>query len=159
MELAARVNLAVTSICAPNCPGTGLYRNPTAPNLMLQVNSGVAKLVYAPEFFSAVYEQYGDGAIVGLIAHEMGHALDDALGAAWIKSSWTPELRADAWAGCALGKLGQSARDLEGSLAALAKYPSAGHPAWSIRLPVLQAGFTQCGGDAGKFGAALQHTR
>jgi len=151
MELAERVNTAVKTICSPNCPSTALLRNATAANLMLVAEAGQAKLIYAPQFFATAYERYGDGAILGILAHEMGHALDDAMGAAWVKSSWTPELRADSWAGCTLARIELNAGDLEASLAALAKYPPSAQPTWSARLPVLRIGYTQCGGDGAKF--------
>jgi hypothetical protein len=152
MELASRVDTAVKTICGTNCPTAAVYRNPTAANLMLVANSGVANVVYAPAFFSAVYDQFGDGGILGLVAHVIGHALDDTLGAAWIKPGWAPELRADAWAGCALARAALAPDELESAAGALAKYPSPAHPAWALRLPVLRAGFTQCGGDAARFG-------
>jgi hypothetical protein len=151
MELAERVNTALKTICSPNCPATALFRNTTAANLMLVADASQAKLIYAPQFFATAYDRYGDGAILGIIAHEMGHALDDAMGAAWVKSTWTPELRADSWAGCTLARIDLSPSDLEASLAALAQYPAPGHPAWSVRLPVLRTGYTQCGGDGAKF--------
>ena len=81
---------------------------------MLVVTDDQAKIVYAPQFFAAVYDNYGDGAIIAIIAHEYGHALDESSPGAWMKSDWTPELRADAWAGCALAKSDLSANDLDG---------------------------------------------
>lgn len=151
MQAAKVVNSAMKKICGDHCPEAALFRNPTAPNIMFVFDAGQAKLVYSPKFFSDVYSTLGDDAIVAVLAHELGHALDDTMGAAWVKSNWTPELRADAWAGCALGKLGLSAASLDSSLKALAKYPSPAHPAWATRLPVLRIGYTQCGGDAAKF--------
>jgi hypothetical protein len=154
MELGNRANAAVKTICGTNCPMVALFRNASAANAMLVASGGNAKLVYAPKFFDSVYDASGDGGILGLIAHIMGHALDDTLGAAWVKSSWPPELRADAWAGCTLARAGLTPDELEGAVGALAKYPSAAHPAWSERLPALRIGFSQCGGDPAKFGAA-----
>ena len=151
MELAGRVNTALKTICSPHCPSTALLRNATAANAMLVADSGHAKLVYAPQFFATAYGQYGDGAIIGIIAHEMGHALDDGMGAPWVKSSWSPELRADAWAGCTLARMNLTPGDLQSSLAALAKYPAPSHPAWKVRLTVLRASFIQCGGNGAKF--------
>jgi hypothetical protein len=151
MQIASRVNTAEKSICAANCPGVALFRNSTAPNAALIANSGQAKLVYAPQFFAAVYASFGDAGILAIIAHELGHALDDSLGAAWIKTSWTPELRADAWAGCTLAKSGLSPNDMQAALAALAKYPSPAHPNWNLRLPAIRSGYTHCGGDISNF--------
>ena len=154
MQLAGRVNAALKTICAANCPEAALFRNTTAPNAMLVAAGGQAKLVYAPQFFSAAYDSFGDGAILGIIAHVLGHALDDTMGAAWVKSDWPPELRADAWAGCALARIDLSAADFEASLSALAKYPPPSHPGWKQRLLALRTGYTQCGGAGAKFDAA-----
>ena len=157
MQLAWRVNAALKTICAANCPAAALYRNPTAANAMLVAAAGQAKLVYAPQFFSAAYDSYGDGAILGIIAHVLGHALDDTMGAVWVKSDWTPELRADAWAGCTLARIDLGATDFEAGLSALAKYPPPSHAGWKQRLPVLRTGYTQCGGSGAKFDAAAGH--
>ena len=151
LQLASRVNAALKTICADHCPTMALFRNTTAPNAMLIADAGQAKLLYSPQFFAAAYDSFGDDGIVAIIAHEIGHALDATLGAAWIKNSWSPELRADAWAGCVLAKTGQGPSGLEPSLAALAKYPSPSHPGWAMRLRVIRIGYTQCGGDASKF--------
>jgi len=150
MELAGRVNTALKTICATNCPTVALFRNPTAPNAMLIAESGKAKLVYAPQFFAAAYESQGDGAILAVIAHELGHALDDSLGAVWVKSSWPPEVRADSWAACALARMDLSASDLEAAITALAKYPPPVQTNWTERFAGMRAGYTQCGGDASK---------
>jgi len=150
MELAGRVNTALKTICATNCPTVALFRNPTAPNAMLFAESGKAKLVYAPQFFAAAYEGQGDGAILAVIAHELGHALDDSLGAVWVKSTWPPEVRADSWAGCALARMDLSASDLQSAITALAKYPPSVQAKWTERLAGVRAGYAQCGGDASK---------
>ena len=73
------------------------------------------------------------------------------MGANWVKPSWPPELRADAWTGCILSKLAVSPRALDASLRTLEKYPSVSHPAWAQRLPVLRTGYLQCGGSAPTF--------
>jgi hypothetical protein len=147
MLLATRLNTAEKTICAPNCPQVALYRNPTAPNIALIVKPGEAKLVYAPKFFEALYASYGDPGILAMIAHELGHALDDTMGAAWINSSWAPEVRADAWAACSLAKSRLSPNEMHQALGALAKYPSPAHPGWNVRLAAIRSGYTHCGGD------------
>ena len=146
MQLATRTYEAAKQICAANCPAAVLFRNETASNLMLVTSSGRAKIVYAPNFVSGVYDSHGDAGVTAVIAHELGHALDDTLGAAWIDKKWTAELRADAWAGCVLAKIVQKAADVNNSLAALQEHPSPAHPAWNIRLPAVRAGYTHCGG-------------
>jgi len=146
MELIKRTDAAAGKICGTNCPPVVVYRNATAPNLMLLVDAGRAKIVYAPQTFSSVYEKHGDAGIAALIAHEIGHALDDALGAPWIEKGWGPELRADGWAGCVLAKDTWSAADLAHATAALSENPAPAHPAWSVRLAAIRSGYSHCGG-------------
>jgi hypothetical protein len=154
MQLAGGVNSALASACLPNCPSIAVFRNSTAANAMLILSNRQAKIVYQPQFFSMVYDNYGDGAIIAIIAHEFGHALNDTTPAAWMNGSWSPELRADAWAGCALAKSSLSPTSVKEALTALSKYPSPAHPGWAQRLPALRLGFTHCGGEASKFDGA-----
>jgi hypothetical protein len=132
-----------------------VFRNETAPNaLLVATPSGDAKIVYAPKFFTSIYESAGDGAIIAVIAHELGHALSETAPVGWVKSAWPPELQADAWTGCALAKVNLAPRELQETLAVLAKYPSPAHPAWNARLPALETGYRQCGGEGARFAAA-----
>ena len=160
MQLAARMNAALSPNCLPKCPQIAIYRNTTAPNAMLVVTADQAKFVYAPQFFTAVYDKYGDGAIIAIIAHEYGHALAETLPAPWMNNNWTPELRADAWAGCALAKSDLSSNDLAEALTAMSKYPPVAHagtsPSWVQRLPALRVGYVHCGGDSAKFDRAVK---
>ncbi|HEY7333627.1 MAG TPA: hypothetical protein VH639_01995 [Bryobacteraceae bacterium] len=151
LQLAGRVNAAVKAICGNQCPTMALFRNPTAPNLLLINNSGEARLVYAPQFLNSVQPNFGDEGVLAVIAHELGHALDSTRGANFVKNTWPPEVRADAWSGCVLAKLDLSQQGLNSALAALEKYPAPAHPAWSQRRPALRAGFTACGGEGAKF--------
>jgi hypothetical protein len=155
MQLAGQINSALQSVCQPRCPQIALFRNATAPNALLVAgNTGDAKIVYAPQFFTTIYDRYGDGAILVVIAHLFGHALDETTPAPWSKSLGSPELRADAWAGCALARTSLAPRALEETLAAAAKYPPVARASWDQRLPALRAGYTQCGGDGAKFDAS-----
>ena len=52
---------------------------PDAPGC--EPRPGRAKMVYAPRMFTAVYDRYGDAGILALVAHALGHALDDLMGA------------------------------------------------------------------------------
>jgi hypothetical protein len=159
LELAGKVNAALASWCRPNCPIISMYRNVTAADLML-IRDGVrVKLVYKPAFFTSVYDKYGDAGILAIMAHEVGHAIDGAMPAPWMKANWTPELRADAWAGCALARMNLSSRALQAGLNTLSKYPSPSHPNWTARIPVLQEGYTQCGGDASKLTVGAVYDR
>jgi len=154
MELSGKVNAALVAMCRPNCPTLALFRNSTAANLMLIVDGARTKILYKPEFFTSVYDNYGDGGILALLAHEVGHAIDTAAPPPWMKNGWTPELRADALAGCAFAKMNLGASVLRAGLTTLSKYPSPAHPSWEMRLPALEAGYTQCGGDRMTFAKA-----
>jgi hypothetical protein len=160
MQLAGRMNAALSPTCSPKCPQIAIFRNATAPNAMLVVTADQAKFVYAPQFFTAVYDKYGDGAIIAIIAHEYGHALDETTPAPWMNNGWTPELRADAWAGCALAKSDLSSNDLAEALTAVAKYPPSARggasPSWAQRGPALRLGFSHCGGGASRFDSAIK---
>jgi len=160
MQLAGRMNAALSPTCSPKCPQIAIYRNTTAANAMLVVTDEQAKFVYAPQFFTAIYDKYGDGAIIAIIAHEYGHALNETYPASWMKNGWTPELRADAWAGCALAKSDLSSNDLAEALTAVSKYPPlappGAQPGWAVRLPALRLGYIHCGGDSSKFDGAAK---
>jgi len=156
MQLAGRMNAALSPACSPKCPQIAIYRNTTAPNAMLVVTADQAKFVYAPQFFTAIYDKYGDGAIIAIIAHEYGHALAETIPAPWMKSDWTAEPRADAWAGCALAKSDLNSNDLAEALTAVSKYPPSAQPSWAARVPALRLGYIHCGGDGSKFDAAAK---
>ncbi len=157
MQLAGRMNAALSPICSPKCPQIAIYRNTTAPNAMLTVTGDQAKFVYAPQFFAAVYDRYGDGAIIAIIAHEYGHALAETLPSPWMNSGWMEEQRADAWAGCALAKSDLSSHDLAEALTAVSKYPPSTHPpSWALRLAALRLGYVHCMGDGSKFDSAAK---
>ena len=98
------------------------------------------------QFFTNVYDTYGDAGILAILAHEVGHAIDGASKAPWMKSNWSPELRADAWAGCALARMSLKPRALNGGYAALSNYSPQSRPDWPTRLPVIETGYKQCGG-------------
>lgn len=154
MLMASRVNAAAKTMCGNTCPAVIVLRNSTAANVMLIADSSQGKLVYSPQFFGLVDQKYGDAGVIAIMAHVLGHALDDTLGAAWIKGGWSPELRADSWAGCILAKNNLNLADTGAALSALASYPSPAHPGWTIRLPAIRTGYTQCGGNASQFDTA-----
>jgi hypothetical protein len=153
MELARQVSAALEPLCRPNCPVLVVFRNATAPNVILLADSGRAKMAYAPQFFTTVYDNYGDGAIIAIMAHMLGHAIDAIAPAAWMKRGWTPELRADAWAGCSLAHADLSSIGLRDALTAVSMYPSDSHPDWPGRIPALRLGYVHCGGDGMRFDA------
>jgi hypothetical protein len=152
IDLARQMNQELAPGCTPNCPRIALLRNPSAGGLLL-MNAGTSgqwKLVYSPAFFSEIDESYGDAAVVAMLSHAFGHTLDATMASAWPKD-FTPELRADAWSGCALAQNSYDPDDVKSALAALAKFPPQSSPVWSSRLPALRLGYVKCAGDGAQF--------
>ena len=152
MDLVLQMNRALAPGCTPNCPRVALLRNASAGGvLLMDVDaSGQWKLVYAPKFLSEVHESYGDAAVVAMLSHAFGHAIDVTMASAW-PAAFTPELRADAWSACALAQNNFSLPDVKSALAALAKYPAQSSSNWASRLPALRLGYVKCAGDGAAF--------
>jgi hypothetical protein len=135
-------------LCPKGCGKVLLFANATTPNTATVTDgAGVSKIAYSPSFVNSVRASFGPIATLGIFAHDLGHHMDaTASRAAWIKESWDAELRADAWAGCAMAKAALSPSRLQAVLLALSTYPSPRHPAWSERRSVITDGYKQCGG-------------
>ena len=137
-----------TLLCPKGCGKVLLFANATSPNAATVTDgAGVSKIAYRPSFVSSLQTNFGPIATLGIFAHGLGHHLD-ATGtrAAWMKEAWDGELRADAWAGCAMAKAELKPSALQAALLVLSEYPSAKHPVWSARRPVITEGYKACGG-------------
>jgi hypothetical protein len=159
MQIVRRMDKAYESTCLPRCPQIAMFRNPTAANLMLVATKDDAKLVYSPQFFSGVYGKFGESGLFALIAHVYGHAIDETTQSTWIPTSWNPELRADAWTGCAVAKGSLPSSGIASALGALAASPPPSQSNWSPRLSAVRLGFTHCGGQATTFDSASKGTK
>ena len=135
-------------LCPKGCGKVVLYANATTPNTAtITDGAGGSKIAYSPTFAGAIQKSYGPIAMYGIVAHSFGHHMDASVNRpAWMKESWDGELRADAWAGCAIAKAEMTPSRLQAVLLAMSTYPSAHHPPWSERRPVITEGFTHCGG-------------
>jgi hypothetical protein len=146
---AGEFNRILSLLCGDDCGLVTEVQNVTVANAMtMTISPGVSKIAYNPGFMGQVFNQFGAGASFGVIAHEIGHHLDLQSASSWMDSSWSRELRADAWAGCALAKASIPSAQLKSALQAIAAYPSPSHPAWDRRLPAIERGFKRCGGTA-----------
>ena len=145
-EIMQRIGAGFTAVCAPKCPTVAIFSNPTARNALVFASPSSMKIVYSPTFFTAVTGQYGDDGLIGVVAHQYGHVIDSVAMGSWMNVAWTTELRADAWAGCALAKIKLKSRSLEQALIAMRRYPAEAKTAWASRVPPLRAGYSQCGG-------------
>ena len=135
-------------LCPKGCGKLFLFANQTTPNTATVTDgAGASKITYSPGFVKSVQSNYGPVATLGIFAHDLGHHLE-ATGnrPAWMQSSWDSEARADAWAGCAMAKAELKPSGLQAVLLVLSEYPSAKHPAWSARRPVITEGYKACGG-------------
>jgi hypothetical protein len=144
----ADLTKVTTLLCPKGCGKVLLFANATTPNTATVTDGGgVSKIAYSPSFASSVRSNFGPIATFGIFAHDLGHHLD-ATGtkAAWMKESWDAELRADAWAGCAMAKAQLTPSRQQAVLLAMSTYPSPHHPDWNARRAVITEGFTQCGG-------------
>jgi hypothetical protein len=159
MQIVRRVDAAYRPICFPKCPEVAMLRNSTTENVMLMVTNDAAKLVYSPQFFAGVYGKYGESALIALIAHVYGHAIDEVTPSTWLPANWNPELRADAWAGCVLAKTNLPSNGIRSALAAMAMSPPPSQSAWSPRVTALRLGFTHCGGVTATFDSASTATK
>jgi hypothetical protein len=103
-------------------------------------------IAYSPAFMSRLAAKFGQPATFGVLAHEVGHHIDLLRNFAWMSNAWSRELRADAFAGCALARAGLPTEKLETALRAIAAYPTSSHPAWKQRQVAVRRGYEQCGG-------------
>jgi hypothetical protein len=149
----AEVQAAYDALCPKkNCGNGLLFENPSVGMNALTWVSGTrdgaatrAKIVYSSRFLDQLAVQFGPGASFGVLAHEVGHHLTAALAMrSSFDTSWDEELRADYLAGCALGRAGRTAAELESALLALASVASQTHPASNMRNSVVHKGYDTC---------------
>lgn len=130
-----------------SCGDYHLFSNPTAPNAMaIVVGPMLTKIVYSVPFMNSVESQYGGHATFGILAHELGHHIDFHFTPSWMDTAWSRELKADAWAGCALARARIGTAAIENALTAIAAFPSPSHPPWPMRIQAVRTGFVNCGG-------------
>ena len=132
---------------AGGCGNYVLFSNPTAPSILwTPIGPGTSKFAYNPAFLNQLAIQYGHGASFGILAHAFGHHIDFHTSPLWMHDSWSTELRADAWAGCAMAKTGVGTGQIENALVAIAAFPVPGSPGWPQRQLAVRTGFVNCGG-------------
>jgi hypothetical protein len=135
-------------LCPKGCGKVLLFANATTPNTATVTDgAGGSKIAYSPSFVGSVQKSFGPAGTLGIFAHGLGHHLE-ATGnrPAWMKDAWDSELRADAWAGCAIAKAELTPSRLQAVLLAMSSYPSAHHPPWAERRAVITEGYVRCGG-------------
>ena len=137
-------------LCPNGCGQVSLFLNPTTPNAMaMAVGPGTSMITYEPNFMGQLFNAIGPEASFGVLAHEFGHHVDFHSTPPWMNNAWSRELKADAWAGCALARRGFNPAQISTALRAIAGYPSPSHPSWNLRVPAVQQGFLACGGQLG----------
>ncbi len=95
------------------CPaGCGTVRFIATPLVALAhaqpSGAGTTLIRYNRAFIANAFARFGRDAVFGVFAHEVGHHIDFHFSRpGWMSNSWTRELSADAWAGCALAASGK----------------------------------------------------
>ncbi len=147
-NLQADLKRIKAAVCAKGCGKVLLVVNPTAPDVVTATTGlGVSQIAFSPQFLAAIRSGYGTNGTIGILAHEVGHHLDSTGNhPSWMKANWDVEQRADAWAGCALGKADLKPAALQAALSAAAAYPPAARPSWTARRPAIEAGYSECSG-------------
>ena len=134
-------------LCPMGCGQFSVFENPTVANAMAQaVAPGATKISYSPDFMNRIVQTYGPGATFGILAHELGHHIDFHVMPPWMSDAWSKELKADAWAGCALARAGMGTSQMQSALRVIALYPSMTHPPWQYRHDAVRTGYINCGG-------------
>lgn len=102
---------------------------------------GLPSVTYAAPWLDALEARYGHTVAVWVFAHEFGHRIDG-----WApEGSWGRELVADAWAGCALARLGMPIEATEAALhEAISPTPTPTHPAYAARIEATRHGARVC---------------
>ena len=149
-EAQAELKKLKSLLCPKGCGKLFLFANATTTDTVTATDGrGVSKIAYSPGFLASVRKSYGPLGTLGILAHDLGHHLE-AIGnrPAWMqgKEAWDSELRADAWAGCAMAKAELKPSGLQAALLVLSEHPSPRHPAWGERRAAITEGYKQCGG-------------
>ncbi len=136
------------ALCPKGCGKVLLVANPTAPNVATVTDGqGTSKITYNPKFLASIQADLGPAGTLGVFAHELGHHLEKTANhPSWMETVWDSELRADAWASCALAKVELRPSAVQAAVRALSTYPAATHPEWAARADVLRKGYASCGG-------------
>ena len=93
---------------------------------------------YDPAQGVTIARQYGWGAVLGMYAHEVGHAIEHRDG-----RDHGDERAADRWAGCALARMGESMRSTEAFLTDRNPGPPA-YESTDVRIADTVHGFNKC---------------
>lgn len=128
-----------------NHPLINVIQNSGTNNAEIFVNShqwGDELLKYNPQFLNTQYLRHGSDAVVGILAHEVGHSV---MGVNPIVHSWTNEMNADYFAGAMLAKL---KLNIHGFLNSLSEsgFGSATHPNGKTRIYLAIKGYIDNGG-------------
>lgn len=138
-------------ICAEHCSSILLSAGDDTI-AAIQTNGSEAVLSYSELDLAVVRQFIGREAVVGILAHEVGHHLDFLDGARKPESCAGDasmvchllELTADSYAGCSLAKSNLDVEPLLTFLRIEASLESDSHPAWPERKRAVMSGFERC---------------
>ncbi len=133
----ADASMAMQFFCKGRCEIPLMQSKHTPAAQVMLINGEPRIMMYNRDAMAGFIDEFGYAAVVGVFAHEIGHIVDLADGD-------TPEeLSADAWAGCALGLMGESPEAYALLLAVHAPITDV-HPDPAIRRTAAIDGHNMC---------------
>lgn len=118
----------------------GIVDTPLAPNMeMFSVSNGILR--YNEDFVIELSDSTGADAVIGVIAHEMGHKLTDEIIGNQNLTNWQQELCADTIAGVSLARAGMDPEGLEEFFRTQCGEGSDSHPHAQLRIEYLMKGY------------------
>jgi hypothetical protein len=159
-----QVKAALAPRCSPACGQVTLTIMPGLRNAVALPDRATrrSRLGYDPVLTRDLERRGGRSTLAAVLAHEYGHHLDLAMNRQLIAApavgpAWVPELRADAWAGCALAGLQLPLEPLvawmrdEQLTSVIGEraghdHRTSSHPPWNLRISAVLGGHARCGG-------------
>ena len=157
--------------CEPHCGRVSVEASPRTGAMEVErIKTDVARVLYNDGFVRRIADTYGPYALYAMMAHEYGHQLDNLP----CRVRFTRELRADAFAGCAIARAGAPAlpalrwmrqehfeeivhqiyKDPEDPDEVVQTYVGSTHPPWLDRIRAFAQGVEVCRASDGSLAAA-----
>ena len=126
------------------CPPFTLFKNSSVRNAMTRTSKAGYSIRYNEDFMSATRQSFGSLAILGVLAHELGHIIDTNQNRQKLSLA-RREANADVYAGCVFALARHPESDLKGFSGSLYSMGSSpGYPTPAQRVLLVQSGYYQC---------------
>ncbi|MFZ5908961.1 MAG: hypothetical protein ACOYYU_02980 [Chloroflexota bacterium] len=121
-------------------PGIGnAYAAPGLPQY------GDEEIFYDPLWFQNIMRMYGEPAVIGVLAHEIGHIVT-GIQVPPIFPSWTDEMTADYFAGVTLARMRQPRNPVKLFIVQQLWMPGPRYPDGMTRAQIVELGYVNAGG-------------